>query len=89
MSQLLFLDESGHDHRTMPYEVRGGIALDSARLWPFAQAMKSLEQSTFGDLLHHYGSEVKGSKLLCRSRFKWAAQDRELEPVAENTHSHF
>jgi len=24
MSFLLFVDESGHDHRTMPYEVRGG-----------------------------------------------------------------
>ena len=27
MSWLLFLDESGHDHKSMPYEVRGGIAL--------------------------------------------------------------
>ncbi len=27
MSWLLFLDESGHDHRQLPYEVRGGIAL--------------------------------------------------------------
>ena len=26
MSYLLFLDESGHDHRTMPYEVRGGVS---------------------------------------------------------------
>ena len=27
MSWLLFMDESGHDHKQMPYEVRGGIAL--------------------------------------------------------------
>ena len=26
MSYLLFLDERGHGHRTMPYEVRGGVA---------------------------------------------------------------
>lgn len=26
MSWLLFLDESGHDHKQIPYEVRGGIA---------------------------------------------------------------
>ena len=25
MSWLLFIDESGHDHRTMPLEVRGGV----------------------------------------------------------------
>lgn len=27
MSWLLFMDESGYDHRVMPYEVTGGIAL--------------------------------------------------------------
>ena len=27
MAWLLFLDESGHDHKQMPYEVRGGVAL--------------------------------------------------------------
>lgn len=26
MSRLLFLDESGHDHNNMPFEVRGGVA---------------------------------------------------------------
>ena len=30
MAWLLFLDESGHDHKQMPYEVRGGIALRRA-----------------------------------------------------------
>lgn len=32
MSWFLFLDESGHDHKTMPYEVRGGIALHAGAL---------------------------------------------------------
>jgi hypothetical protein len=27
MSWLLFLDESGHDHKNTPYEVRGGFAI--------------------------------------------------------------
>ena len=40
MSWLLFLDESGHDHRTMPYEVRGGVALHASELWPFVQDMR-------------------------------------------------
>ena len=30
MAWLLFLDESGHDHKQMPYEVRGGIALPNS-----------------------------------------------------------
>jgi hypothetical protein len=71
----------------MPYEVRGGVALDSSKLWSFAQAMLNLEQSTFGDLLHHFGSEVKGAKLLARTRFRWAAQEPELEPVARRKHA--
>lgn len=79
MSWLLFLDESGHDHRTMPYEVHGGIALHATKLWPFIQAIRSLELSTFGAHLNEHGSEVKGSKLLARDRFKWASQGPAME----------
>lgn len=52
MSYLLCLDESGHDHKNAPYEVRGGIALHARKLCPFVQAMKKLEQSCYGDALH-------------------------------------
>ena len=34
MSFLLFMDESGHDHKAMPYEVRGGLAVHASRVWP-------------------------------------------------------
>ena len=74
MSYLLFMDESGHDHRNCPYEVRGGIAIHAKRIWPFIRALVSLEESCFGDLLHRYGSEIKGHKLLDKERFRWAAQ---------------
>jgi hypothetical protein len=74
MSWLLFLDESGHDHRTMPYEVRGGIALHASELWPFVQDMQRLELASFGTPLHHFRTELKGCKLLDKDRFKWAAQ---------------
>ena len=37
MSYLLFMDESGHDRRNLPYEVRGGIALEDGKIWPFAR----------------------------------------------------
>ncbi|HEV3204079.1 MAG TPA: hypothetical protein VGY77_06845, partial [Gemmataceae bacterium] len=48
MSWLLFLDESGHDHKHMPYEVRGGVALHARELWPFVRAVDDLEYATFG-----------------------------------------
>lgn len=79
MSYLLFMDESGHDHKRMPYEVRGGVALSASQLWPFVQAMRQLEENAFGGLLHHYGKELKGHKLLDKDRFKWAGQGDWLE----------
>ena len=86
MSYLLFLDESGHDHKNMPYEVRGGIALHASRIWPFVQAMKNLEESCFGDSLHRYKTEIKGHRLLDKNRWKWAAQAAELDDVARRKH---
>ena len=82
MSWLLFLDESGHDHKQTPYEVHGGFAIHAAKLWPFISAVRTLEQSTFGAYLHDYGSELKGSKLLSRDRFRFAAQGPSM-PEAE------
>ena len=79
MSWLLFLDESGHDHKQLPYEVRGGIALQDSQLWPFVQAMQRLELDCFGGQLHQFRKELKGSTLLDRKRFKFA---RQAEPMA-------
>lgn len=75
MSWLLFLDESGHDHKTMPFEVRGGVALHSSKLWQFELAWSRLEESCFGASLHAFGKEVKGCNLLNRERVRWAFQD--------------
>jgi hypothetical protein len=82
MSWLLFLDESGHDHKQMPYEVRGGIALQDSQLWPFVQAMQRLELESFGCHLHQFRAELKGCTLLDRKRFKFAGQSAPLEPEA-------
>lgn len=80
MSWLLFLDESGHDHKTMPYEVRGGIAISDAQLWPFVQAVKGAEVECFGAPLHEYRAELKGAHLLDKDRFRWAAQEPPIVP---------
>jgi hypothetical protein len=77
MSWLLFMDESGHDHKQMPYEVRGGVSLHAGRLWPFVQAMRRLERESFGVELATYKKELKGSKLLERRSFKWAGQPKD------------
>lgn len=85
MSWLLFLDESGHDHKHCPYEVRGGVALQVNKLWPFVQRLQQAELNAFGARLHDYKKELKGSKLLDKDRFKWAAQYPEL-PTEERQH---
>ena len=76
MSWLLFLDESGHDHKHMPYEVRGGIALHAGQLWPFVQAMRRLEFDSFGCELNQFRKELKGSTLLDVKRYRFAAQGK-------------
>lgn len=86
MSWLLFLDESGHDHRTMPYEVRGGIAIHAARLWSFVQDMQRLELASFGTELHQFRVELKGCKLLNRARFKWASQKPSMSNQERRKH---
>jgi hypothetical protein len=74
MSWLLFLDESGHDHKHTPYEVRGGIALHAGDLWSFVQGVQRLELDSFGCRLHQYRCELKGSTLLDRKRFTATSQ---------------
>jgi hypothetical protein len=74
MSWVLFLDESGHDHKVMPYEVRGGVAIHAGKLWPFVQTLQRLELDAFGTGLAQFGNELKGSKLLKKDRFRWAGQ---------------
>lgn len=85
MSYLFFMDESGHDHRQMPYEVRGGFAIHASKLWSFIQSLVDLEQSCFGLKLSSYGSEIKGDKLLKKNSFKWADQLSPLDDAQRRT----
>jgi hypothetical protein len=86
MSYLLFLDESGHDHRTMPYEVRGGIALHASELWSFVQELQRLELASFGTMLHQFQKELKGCRLLDKDRFKWSAQGAPMPEEERRKH---
>lgn len=87
MSFLLFIDESGHDHKSMPYEVHGGFALHAKKLWPFVRALTTLEQAAFGDFLHRFQKEIKGCKLLDKDRFEFAAQAPVMEDAVRRKHS--
>lgn len=87
MSWLLFLDESGHDHKTMPYEIHGGVAIHASKLWPLITAVMTLEQSMFGAYLHEYGSELKGSKLLSRNNFRWSTQGAWMDSGERRKHA--
>lgn len=87
MSWLLFMDESGHDHNSMPYEVRGGFAIHAMKLWPFIQAVMNLEQATFGVRLFEAGKEIKGQRLLDKDRFKWSTQGPLMEPGLRRKHA--
>jgi hypothetical protein len=86
MSWLLFIDESGHDHRTMPYEVRDGIALKDSKLWAFSQAKQRLELDCFGIQLHSLRAEIKGCSLLDKKRFRFANQSESMLPESRRKH---
>lgn len=82
MSWLLFMDESGHDHRNMPLEVRGGVAIHASKVWDFVQDFQNCEREAFGFQLSERGMELKGSKLLENKRCEWANQDTELDTAS-------
>lgn len=75
---LLFVDESGTDHRQTPYEVLAGVAIPIRDLWNLIQAIRSAERDTFGLTLSQAGIEMKGSKLLDRKVFSFAGQAHPL-----------
>ena len=79
MSWLLFMDESGHDHRNMPMEVRGGVAIHASRIWDFVRDFHQAELDCFGVRLAEYSKEIKGSKLLDLKRVKWADASATLD----------
>jgi hypothetical protein len=87
MSYLLFIDESGHDHKNTPYEVRGGVAIHASDLWAFIQAFQNLEEACFGTQLSAFNVELKGSRLLERKRFKHACQGEILDDLARRKHA--
>lgn len=76
------MDESGHDHKTMPYEVRGGVSIASIKVFKFLCDLQKSEEKIFGCKLSEFKTEIKGSKLLGKERFKWASQADDLDDIS-------
>jgi hypothetical protein len=87
MSWLFFMDESGHDQKQCPYEVRGGIAIHAGKLWNFAQSMRRLELQAFGCQFSSFGKELKGSTLLDQKRFKFSKQGEMMQDQERQKHA--
>jgi hypothetical protein len=77
---LLFMDESGTDHKEAPYEVLAGVAIREHDLWNLIQAIRSTERSCFGTLLSTTNVEIKGNKLLRKKVFRFASQAPPIDP---------
>lgn len=71
---LFFIDESGIDKTTSPYEVLAAVSIQEGSLWEFVQAEHRLEVEFFGGRLSEMRAELKGSKLLSKKRFRFASQ---------------
>ena len=81
---LLFLDETGTDHKAMPYEVTGGVAVPEGQLWDFVQDAMWLQEDCFGGRLRDLapGREFKAKQLLSKDIFKFAAQGPDMQRAA-------
>ena len=81
MAYFLFIDESGQDHRSSPYEVLAGIAIEDQDLWNLIVAIQDAEERIFNRRYSANRSELKGKRMLKAKVFRLAAQS---PPFAED-----
>jgi len=77
---LLFIDESGHDHKEAPYEVLAGVAIRERDLWNLIQAIRNAELEFFGLHMAEVGLELKGRKLLKKKIIRFAGEGTAIDP---------
>jgi len=77
---LLFIDESGHDHKAAPYEVLAGVAIRERDLWNLIQAIRNAELEFLGLHMADVALEMKGRKLLKRKIIRFAGEGTAIEP---------
>jgi hypothetical protein len=74
MAYLLFVDESGQDHRESPYEVLAGAAVHDTQIWNLVCAIQDAEPRYFGIRISNDREELKARRLLRRKAFRLAGQ---------------
>ena len=80
MAWLIFLDESGQDHRESPYEVLAGVAVRDQDLWPLVTRLHELERRAFGRRYSAAERELKAKKILKRKVFDHAGLNCRVPP---------
>lgn len=80
MAFLLFIDESGQDRRSSPYEVLAGIAVEDTHIWPLITALRNAETEFFGIRITRMHMELKAKRLLKSKTFRMAGQMEPLDP---------
>ncbi len=81
MAYLLFVDESGQDHKASPYEVLAGAAVHDMRLWDFICQVQDAERLFFGTRVSLGRHELKAKRLLKSKTFRHASQ---MTPIPES-----
>lgn len=74
MAFLLFIDESGQDRRSSPYEVLAGIAVEDSDLWNLILRIQDLEEKYFGKRYTLKSNELKAKSILKKKTFRLASQ---------------
>src|SRR5438552_15053680 len=77
---LLFIDESGHDHKAAPYEVFAGVVIRERDLWNLIQAIRNAELEFLGLHMADVDLEMKGRKLLKKKIIRFAGEGPAIEP---------
>jgi hypothetical protein len=83
VAYLLFVDESGQDHRHSPYEVLAGASIQDSHLWRLICDIQAVEEDTFG-MQMPMDKELKARELLKRKTFRLA---RQMEPISRSQRS--
>lgn len=85
MSYILFIDESGHDRTTCPYEVLAGVAIEDRDLWNLVTALAQTEEEVFGRRYSDGHRELKAKKILKSKTFRLAGQKPALTPESRRS----
>ena len=81
MAWFLFIDESGHDRSTSPYEVLAGVAIQDQAVREVIRRLHQLEIHSFGRRYSDGPRELKGKVLLKKKVFRHRELNADVDPA--------